>query len=745
MALIQVWPKPGLTVLNTYGVPYVAGEFVEDTREVLRLVRFGDLLLSDPGATPVPEPLLSSEFGPALLVSQLQTFSGHYDGHRVRCIGFTFPGDGGSGGFRWDAASELDADGYTCLGTGTGRWIRSFDGEVVTPIAFGAVGGATQVNNAAVGTDDTAALQRFLDYVAENNCRNVEWSGSFKISATLVGSWQLAGSRVVNCNFKLFAASEWITEGDMLLLSNAQYVHFAGRIELWGNTTTSSGSTWSTRRTGNGLVLTGSGRSKFDFLRLKNFKYWGVRLRGDGNSSMTDLGHILAHDCGQWQLSSSGAQVVSFTVVSLAGSANSTNQRTVLSVPTLPPDEGWDDSTDGYDNTLCVIDGNMYLIEDRDDVAGTITIYPWLTIGGTIVTPSQTGSLSYITGGAVDIQGGDCNVVKIDLIDAIRCGIGLWSRAVYGCHVQRLVTQVCTLALAIGRSMTSANMTTVLDYAYFEANQYDIVQITTDNIGTYIRGTINLQLAKCKMIAWPMTNEGVREHTKFNGLNIQSREAGELFWDQRADTGETLAPNITLWNYQKPLTLYGDTKFRDDPGPVYLGITLKRGNESVQTLWGLDVMQLVGYGTGARGQPTGMYRFRCEAGFTVNGVDGSTPSARGVEFSGFTYPPLFTCKLVGTNWIVSCSQQEMPLAASVSNVDPDSLAAGAVSSISTVTVSGASLGDFVDVSFSLNLQGVVIDAWVSATDVVSYQFRNPTAGAVDLGNGTLRFRVRKGA
>lgn len=651
------------------------------------------------------------------------------------------------GKWQWSATSTATIDGYTVVGTGTsGRWLRNFDGEAITPIAFGAVGDCVQVTNAATGTDDTAALQRFLDYVSTHNCRDVEWVGDYKISAKLTATWALTSTRRVNCNFRLFAASTWVdTNGAMVELTNAQYVHFAGRCELWGNTGTSSGSTWSTRNTGHGLYLVGCGRCKFDFLRFKNFRHWGVRILATGNGSMADLGHILAHDCGQWQLSGGGAQTTAFTVHSLAGSANSQNQRTVLTVTTMPPADHFDDNVDTYDNSLCVIDGKPYLIVDRDEANSRITVYPWITMTGTtLAVVGNAGTLSYITGGAVDLQGGDSNVVNINLIDAVRCGIALWSRAIYGAIVRRLVTQLCSVALAIGRNFDSSNLTTVVEGAYFEGNQFDIIQVTTDNLGAYIIGTYALALSKCHMIAWPMTNSGVREHTKFNGLQLLSREFGPLWWDNRVDEGVTVAPNITLYNYQGPLTLYGDAKSRDDPGPVYLGITLKRGESKVQTLYGLDTMWIVAHGTGSRGQPTGLYRFRCEVGFTVNGLDGSTASARGVEFSGFTHPPLFCCKLVGTNWIVTCLQLENPLVGSETH-DPTNLVAGAVEAIQTMTVTGAAVGDFVDVSFSLDLQGAKLNAWVSAADTVSYQFTNPTAGALDLGSGTVRVRVRKGA
>lgn len=61
----------------------------------------------------------------------------------------------------------------------------------------------------------------------------------------------------------------------------------------------------------------------------------------------------------------------------------------------------------------------------------------------------------------------------------------------------------------------------------------------------------------------------------------------------------------------------------------------------------------------------------------------------------------------------------------------------------TVTATGAALGDFAIASFSLDLQGISLTAYVSATDTVSVRFQNESGGALDLSSGTLRVRVFK--
>lgn len=72
--------------------------------------------------------------------------------------------------------------------------------------------------------------------------------------------------------------------------------------------------------------------------------------------------------------------------------------------------------------------------------------------------------------------------------------------------------------------------------------------------------------------------------------------------------------------------------------------------------------------------------------------------------------------------------------------DPTSLADGA-GVTTTVTVTGAVLGNFAMASFSLDLQGVLMQAWVSASNTVSVRFQNESGGVVDLSSGTLKAMV----
>jgi hypothetical protein len=81
-------------------------------------------------------------------------------------------------------------------------------------------------------------------------------------------------------------------------------------------------------------------------------------------------------------------------------------------------------------------------------------------------------------------------------------------------------------------------------------------------------------------------------------------------------------------------------------------------------------------------------------------------------------------------------------AAGIATYDPPSLADG-IGATTTVAVTDAALGDFAEASFSLDLQGITVTAWVSSAGVVSVRFQNETGGLLDLASGTLRATVRK--
>ena len=72
--------------------------------------------------------------------------------------------------------------------------------------------------------------------------------------------------------------------------------------------------------------------------------------------------------------------------------------------------------------------------------------------------------------------------------------------------------------------------------------------------------------------------------------------------------------------------------------------------------------------------------------------------------------------------------------------DPASLL-DATGATTTVTVTGAALGDLVFVSNGVDVQGILMTGYVSAADTVGVRFQNETAGTIDLASATIEARV----
>ena len=75
--------------------------------------------------------------------------------------------------------------------------------------------------------------------------------------------------------------------------------------------------------------------------------------------------------------------------------------------------------------------------------------------------------------------------------------------------------------------------------------------------------------------------------------------------------------------------------------------------------------------------------------------------------------------------------------------NPSSIASGESTTLAMASVTGAALGDFVEASFSLDISGLTLTAYVSAANTVTVVLANNTAGAVDLASGTITVRVSK--
>lgn len=120
-----------------------------------------------------------------------------------------------------------------------------------------------------------------------------------------------------------------------------------------------------------------------------------------------------------------------------------------------------------------------------------------------------------------------------------------------------------------------------------------------------------------------------------------------------------------------------------------------------------------------------------------NGVDARIGDMTFDSTNGFV---CYQCTVAGSpgTW-VKVGQAQLSASATY---NPPSVANGAQTT-QTVTVTGAAIGDFVDVSFGLDLQGLRLTGYVSSANTVTCVLVNNTGGAVDLASDFLYVTVRK--
>ena len=111
--------------------------------------------------------------------------------------------------------------------------------------------------------------------------------------------------------------------------------------------------------------------------------------------------------------------------------------------------------------------------------------------------------------------------------------------------------------------------------------------------------------------------------------------------------------------------------------------------------------------------------------------NGGSSNANSFVLSGTTNYTLRNIQYDGTTWGVFTATYDPP-----NLVDGDGVT-------TNVTVSNATLGDFVRVSFSLALQGILLTGWVTSSTNVAVRFQNETGGTIDLGSGTIRVMLEK--
>ncbi|HEX8642025.1 MAG TPA: hypothetical protein VF704_12845 [Allosphingosinicella sp.] len=601
--------------------------------------------------------------------------------------------------------------------------------QEVTPFMFGAVSG---------GADDLVPLRAFFDFCENHSVHRATLTGSFTISATLqIGKAanESPSTSIYHGNGFSLAPTETAAPMDRLI-----YMHymkdcrFHGRWLLRGSPASETGLEYPDRLvTGVGIFLVDCRGVHFEALTCQRFWYAAVQADPATNNSMVTIDKLIAYYIGSGGVGDVGANPTVQSLVATysnpvnSGLASDIGQRTTITVPTnkLPPADIVAVAGATSVNTLPILvriagDSRPYRVTSINWSTGAVNLYPWLD-----ANVATTGTLEWIWGGAVGLHGNDCNCWQIEQLELKYVGIGLVVASTQGPTVNSFVIQNDSgIGLLVGETADSNNSGngTFITGFYMEDVQEHFVSIAdfadSRNSG-FIASEYTLDLSRMFAIAAPRDANNALTSRAIKQWVFQS--SGEfLNYKDGPDLSE-LQPGGNQ-----------DVLFVRSNGRT---ITLQADSRKA-VLFNYTRLTVVVMGSGPNGTPTGTVTFDLGvATHSLNGVvDGS------VSFSGFDGPAVFAVYYNAAGaYEVAVISGKAGLSAS-KTWDPPSLAPGAAAS-TTLTLTGAALGDGINVSFNKALQGLQLTGSVSAADTVEAVLSNSTAATINLASGTLKAAI----
>ena len=361
------------------------------------------------------------------------------DGSTVKVIGTPR-----KGGWDWDSSdlsAEVAADPYNPVTGVGGIEFMPLDGEDGSTGAFrrivkenryyaGWAGAVPYDSDSPVATQ--AALNYFFDYFEDIEQVTLVWSGEWAISENV----HMKGN-----DDQDFVHGRLICIGGMAeaLTIDAREARGRGAVRVTGT----GGNDYNSRTVLNLIGMAQPLRSNFaDGFVVENALRYGIVSESEGyvgTSNTIDVGYgrIRAINCGSaGDRDEDNVWSVKFTYSARTdtGTANNSNQRTELTVSGMPAELRVEDQVR--------IGTGFYDVTAVDHGAGTLELFPWVDPIG-----STSGDIYSCHGGAVLIDGANTADCTIDAINALRCGCGLMSSALYGPVVKNLQTQVTAISI----------------------------------------------------------------------------------------------------------------------------------------------------------------------------------------------------------------------------------------------------------------------------------------------------------
>lgn len=521
-----------------------------------------------------------------------------FDGMQVSVRRYRSGSVSGGGILYWNAASERAENRGTLFaipGVASGRWIRLYD--VLEPQHFGASGLGT--------ADDTMALQAFADYLGDAATSDVaaRMFGKFRTSAKLRFSGEKRERPLtLYCGFSIHPTHS--SDDEAMLFTGLREFTQVGAMAVVG----AGGTKWVGRSIGKGFVIEDCGGSTFDFILTEHAKWDAVTIRGD--SSMVTIKHVHSRYCGSNGLTSVIGFRFKFSGRTDRGNSGHPGQRSVLRVSAA------DAARVRARQAYVAYAGEPYFVEAVDRASNTISVSPWLPLAA----GNTAGELAVLDGAGLYLHGSDVSQCAIGMVDAIGCGTGLFSSALYPPVVQSLVTQSCGIGYAfstVGNAALGGQLLT----SYYEGNSYDIVKGSASyNAQNVVGNTTNLNWAKVVGLGSRYHGDALPVRTSLGRMAIWSANHGQyLSVASNPFVGETI--HCPGWRGDLTKSLHID--------------------QHLTRCFGYTVRDFTVFGDGPNAEPLVVIILTVPSGYAINeGALGASAA-----FSGFTGPVRFLCRL----------------------------------------------------------------------------------------------------
>lgn len=621
---------------------------------------------------------------------------------------------------------------------GVKRTQHAKNADTISPKDFGAIGDglyhplsekfatladAKNIYPTAQSLDDSidlVALEKFFDFCWANDGFIADITLKANINRPLnLGIRTNSDFKTKIYNGHLELSSSTTTEISHLMQINMRNVYFNGRISLNG-----TGGTVKNRRVVCGLLVGdrgddgSSGRVNINEIYASGMKHAAVILLND--SIFPVIGKVYAGWCGSAAQSgyrdSENTHYANITE-RLADVGGDYGQRSTVKVDSLPPIvEG------NRFNVMAVFEGDEerpYRITDINTTDNTITVYPLLD-----VTKTYT-KVKYIYGGGLFWTGNNSGVGIFNHLQFIVCGVGFWGLSLYGGTINMLSTESCGVGYSLGKDW-EAVIAYEINNGYFEANLWNYVQQWGIDYSVHnLRQANSFEFSK-------MVN--------LQGFKWQNRlaEPERFFNSSFTISGKTykMSETVQHWTGNANVDL-------SSPEDIYLRACWTNSTVSLSISDVSKIDKFLSYSktimlTPRDSNSTNRIKISPPEGWKLNGGEvGATITAT---------------KYIGNGAIINLDintatknitvRSDLFTALTVASVtyDPPSLATATQQS-TTVTLTGAKLGDAVAVSFSNPLQGTRMWAEVTAADTVTVYHRNDTGAAVNIASGTLTVKV----